>query len=218
MSERAELAGVLGMEDRAAVLTEPFSQWVIEDRFVGRRPRWEDVGAQLVTDVAPFETAKLRMLNGAHSLLAYCGLVAGHEFVHQAVADPALRALAEQLMLHEAAPTINAAEGQDLPAYAAALLDRFANPALNHRLIQIAMDGSQKIPQRWLETVAWHQARGQECPAIQSAIAAWIAFVANRKQPVDDPMADALVAAAQSNDPMQALFGAGGLLPSDWRP
>ena len=216
-ADRAELASILGMEDRAAVLTEPFSQWVIEDRFAGPRPRWEDVGAQIVADVAPYETAKLRMLNGAHSMLAYCGLQAGHEFVHQAVADPALCALAETLMLKEAAPTIAAAEGQDLPAYAAALLDRFANPALNHRLIQIAMDGSQKIPQRWLETLAHHQkfghqAQGQECPAIQSAIAAWIAFLADGKHPVDDPLADALIAAARSPDPMLALFGVGGVL------
>lgn len=217
-ADRAELAGVLGMEDRAAVLTEPFSQWVIEDRFAGPRPRWEDVGAELVADVAPYETAKLRMLNGAHSMLAYCGLGAGSEFVHQAVADPALRALAETLMLNEAAPTITAAEGQDLPAYAAALLDRFANPALNHRLIQIAMDGSQKIPQRWLETLAWHQSFWQQCHAIQAGIAAWIAFLSGGEHPVDDPMADVLIAAARCDDPVQALFGTGGLLASAWHP
>jgi fructuronate reductase len=200
------------------VLTEPFSQWVIEDRFAGPRPRWEDVGAQIVADVAPYETAKLRMLNGAHSMLAYCGLGAGYEFVHQAVADPALRELAETLMLREAAPTITAAQGQDLPAYAAALMDRFANPALNHRLIQIAMDGSQKIPQRWLETLAWHQDRGQECPAILDGLSAWLAFLSGGEHPVDDPMADALIAAARSIDPMRALFGADGLLPSAWTP
>lgn len=222
-ADRAELANMLGMEDRAAVLTEPFSQWVIEDRFAGPRPRWEDVGAQIVTDVAPYETAKLRMLNGAHSMLAYCGLNAGHEFVHQAVADAALRALAEHLMLKEAAPTIAAADGQDLAAYAAALLDRFANPALNHRLIQIAMDGSQKIPQRWLETLAYHQSfghqdQGQECPAILDGLSAWIAFLAGGEHPVDDPMADALIAAARSDNPVQALFGSNGLLPSTWTP
>ena len=126
-------------------------------------------------------------------------------------------------MLHEAAPTIAAAEGQDLPAYAAALLDRFANPALNHRLIQIAMDGSQKIPQRWLETLAHHQnlghqQRGSDFPAIKAAIAAWIAFLSGGQHPVDDPMADALISAVRSSDPMQALFGKAGLLPSAWTP
>jgi fructuronate reductase len=91
-TDRAELAARVGLRDAAAVMTEPFSQWVIEDRFAGPRPRWEAVGAELVADVRPYETAKLRMLNGAHSLLAYCGLNRGHAFVHQAIADPHLRA------------------------------------------------------------------------------------------------------------------------------
>src|SRR3546814_2825158 len=98
-----------------------------------------------------------------------------------------MRPLIERLMRDEAAPTIKAAPGQDLSAYADALLDRFANPALDHRLIQIAMDGSQKIPQRWLETLAWHQARGARCPSLEAAIAAWIAFLRS-DHPVDDPL------------------------------
>src|SRR5690606_8301856 len=140
----------LGLRDEGAVFTERFSQWVIEDRFAGPRPGWEKVGAQLVGDVAPYETAKLRMLNGAHSALAYLGLERGHTFVHEAIADPGLRPLVEGLMRDEAATSFTPAPGQDLGAYADALVARFADPALNHRLIQIAMDGSQKIPQRWL--------------------------------------------------------------------
>ncbi|MCX7283053.1 MAG: mannitol dehydrogenase family protein, partial [Novosphingobium sp.] len=121
-ADRAMVASALGgLQDDACVVTEPFSQWVIEDRFAGPRPRWEQVGAQLVHEVGPYETAKLRMLNGAHSLLAYCGLAAGHTFVHEAVADPALRALATGLMIDEAARTITPAQGQDLAAYADAL-------------------------------------------------------------------------------------------------
>ncbi|MGH6634534.1 MAG: mannitol dehydrogenase family protein, partial [Sphingopyxis sp.] len=177
----------------------------------------EEVGAELVADVAPYETAKLRMLNGAHSALAYIGLGAGHAFVHQAIADPAIRPVIERLMREEAVPTIHAAPGQDLTAYAAALLDRFANPALNHRLIQIATDGSQKIPQRWLETLAWHQARGQRCPSLEAAIAAWIAFLRS-DHPIDDPLADKLREAAAGTDAMERLFGDGGLIGSDWRP
>src|SRR3546814_12489799 len=110
------------------------------------------------------------MLNGAHSALAYIGLGRGHAFVHQAIADPEIRPVIERLMLGEAAPTIDVAPGQDLAAYANALLDRFANPALDHRLIQIAMDGSQKIPQRWLETLAWHQARGRRCASTEQHV------------------------------------------------
>lgn len=216
-ADRVAAEAVLGVRDEGAVVTEAFSQWVIEDDFAGPRPRWERFGAELVADVAPYETAKLRMLNGAHSALAYIGLGRGHEFVHQAIADPDIRPVIERLMREEAAPTIDAAPGQDLNAYADALLDRFANSALNHRLIQIAMDGSQKIPQRWLETLAWHQARGQRCPSLEAAIAAWIAFLRN-EHPVDDPLAEKLREAAAGPEALERLFGNGGLIASDWRP
>ncbi len=216
-ADRAAVEATLGVRDEGAVVTEGFSQWVIEDDFAGPRPRWEDVGAELVADVAPYEAAKLRMLNGAHSALAYIGLGSGHALVHQAIADPAIRPVIERLMREEAAPTIDAAPGQDLAAYADALLDRFANPALNHRLIQIAMDGSQKIPQRWLETLAWHQRRGQRCPALETAIAAWIAFLRS-DHPLDDPLAEQLRAAVAGERAMERLFGANGLIASGWRP
>ena len=217
-ADRAALAQRIGLDDAGAVMTEPFSQWVIEDRFAGPRPRWEAVGAQLVGDVRPYETAKLRLLNGAHSLLAYCGLRRGHEFVHQAVADPVLHDLVSQLMQAEAAPTIAAAPGQDLNGYAQDLIARFANPALNHRLIQIAMDGSQKLPQRWLETLAANQRQGRECPAILSAIAAWIVHLRGANGPVDDPRSAALCAAARGANAAAALFGPGGLMASAWHP
>jgi fructuronate reductase len=216
-ADRAAVEAALGARDDGAVVTEGFSQWVIEDDFAGPRPRWEAVGAELVADVAPYETAKLRMLNGAHSALAYIGLGRGHEFVHQVIADPAIRPVIETLIGGEAAPTIAAAPGQDLSAYAGALLSRFGNPALHHRLIQIAMDGSQKIPQRWLETLAWHQARGQRCPSLEAAVAAWIAFLRS-DHPIDDPLADQLRDAAASPDAMDRLFGASGLIASAWRP
>ena len=217
-TDRAAIEGELGVRDEGAVVTEAFGQWVIEDDFAGPRPRWEAVGTQLVADVAPYETAKLRMLNGAHSALAYIGLGRGHAYVHQAIADPAIRSVIESLMRDEAAPTIDAAPGQNLAAYADALLDRFANPALDHRLIQIAMDGSQKIPQRWLETLAWHQRRGTRCPSLLAAIDAWIAFLRGGAFPIDDPLADRLREAVAGPDAMSALFGPGGVLPSEWHP
>lgn len=207
-----------GLRDEAAVLTEPFSQWVIEDSFANGRPAWDKVGAQFVADVRPFETAKLRMLNGAHSLLAYVGLSHGHTFVHEAIGDPAIRFLAEQLMREEAAPTIVAAPGQDLDAYADALVERFANPALQHRLGQIAMDGSQKIAQRWLETLAANQLKGREARAILTGIAGWIKHLRGVNGRVDDPMAHNLLLAVQTDDPVMALFGMNGLLPSAWIP
>ena len=216
--------GAIGLHDKAAIVTEPFSQWVIEDRFAGPRPRWEAVGAQLVVDVAPYETAKLRMLNGAHSALAYLGLQHGHAYVHQAIADPAIRPLIERLMREEAATSFDPAPGQDLTRYADALIARFSNPALQHRLIQIAMDGSQKIPQRWLETLSARQQRGLQCPSILAALAAWLRHLRGANiaswGPVDDPMADRLQQLARGRDTFdlcQNLFGRDGLFAPSWQ-
>ena len=216
-TDRQALAGQLGLRDEGAIFTERFTQWVIEDNFAATRPAWEKHGAQIVSDVAPFETAKLRMLNGAHSFLAYAGLCAGHEFVHQAVRDPDIRPAVEHLMIREAAPTIAAAKGQDLSAYHSALLARFEDAALNHRLAQIAMDGSQKIPQRWLEVLA---ASSQQCPAILTGIAAWLIHI-EQGDVLDDPLAQALrkaVCGQPVSSAIEALFGKSGLISSAWKP
>lgn len=227
-ADRARLADALGgLDDAACVMTEPFSQWVIEDRFAGPRPPWEQVGAQLVADVAPYETAKLRMLNGAHSLLAYVGLARGHVHVHEAVADPELAALVSRLLRDEAAPTIAAAPGQDLPGYADALLARFANPMLHHRLAQIAMDGSQKLPQRWLHTLAAHAAQhdpatgAPACPAILAGMAAWLRHLGGANGPVDDPLAGPLAALVAGRSPAEATLAivtGDGPLAGIWTP
>jgi len=193
----AALERRLGMEDHGAVFTERFSQWVIEDRFAGPRPTWERHGAQLVSNVSAYETAKLRMLNGAHSLLAYCGLRAGLEFIHEAVADPQLREKANRLMRDEAMATVAEAPGQDLSGYADELMERFANPALRHRLAQIAMDGTQKIPQRWLDTAAELRRMGRDFPAIAAGLDGWFWHLADGRF-VDDPMGEELVALIRS--------------------
>jgi len=219
VEDRAWVADQIGLEDDGAIITEPFTQWVIEDDFAGPRPRWEAVGAQLVADVRPYEAAKLRMLNGAHSALAYLGLDAGHEFVHQAVADPAIRSAIETIMREEAAATLDPASGIDTVAYADSLLDRFANSALQHRLMQIAMDGSQKIPQRWLEPLAINQAAGRSSPATLQALAAWVRHVRGDVRSVDDPQAQALAQLWQAhgaNGIIEALFGSQGLFTSTW--
>ncbi|MCJ2180265.1 mannitol dehydrogenase family protein [Novosphingobium album (ex Hu et al. 2023)] len=219
--DRIRLTSTIGILDEAAVMTEPFSQWVIEDRFAAGRPTWDAVGAQIVADVAPYETAKLRMLNGAHSALAYLGLEHGHDYVHQAVGDREIRPLVERLMREEAASTISAAPGQDLDTYASSLLERFANPALNHRLIQIAMDGSQKIPQRWLETLAVRGAAGADSPAILTALCAWLRHVRGDVRKVDDPLAGELAGAWSTHGEVgiiDAVFGESGLVGGPWWP
>jgi fructuronate reductase len=217
-ADLAATSARLGLSDYGAVMTERFSQWVIEDRFAGPRPCWDKVGAQIVADVAPYETAKLRMLNGAHSALAYIGLSRGHSYVHEAMADPEIRPLIDQLMLEEAMPTIARPDNLDLAVYASALRQRFENPALQHRLIQIGMDGSQKIPQRWCETLAANLAMGRACPAIRRAIDAWILHLRGANGPIDDPLAQQLATAAAYDDAVQRLFGKGGLLASSWAP
>ena len=220
-ADRAEIESLIGMRDEAAVVTEPFSQWVIEGRFAGSRPAWEKHGAQITSDVHAFEAAKLRMLNGAHSALAYLGLKRGHEFVHQAIADPELAPLIDRLMREEAATSLTPAPGQDLNAYADALIERFKNPALNHRLAQIAMDGSQKIPQRWLETLAFHQQAGRQCSAILTALGAWLCHIRGDNGRVDDPMGSDLARiwkSAGADGIVIALFGARGPMASAWNP
>lgn len=175
--------------DAAPVETEAFSEWVIEDKFAAARPSWEEVGVQLVEDVAPFELRKLRMLNGAHSLLAYAGVNAGHDYVHEAVADPHLRGMAETVM-REAAETLP--DGLDTEVYAAALIARFENPNLRHALRQIAMDGSLKLPIRILATERARQERGFDSPACRFAIENWAEFVSRevaQGRALDDPNA-----------------------------
>ena len=214
------LTDTLGQHDAAAVFTEPFHQWVIEDRFAGPRPRWEVGGAQWVSEVACYETAKLRMLNGAHSALAYIGRFRGHEFVHQAIIDPPLRHLVERLMRIEAAASFRPAPGQSPDRYADSLLRRFANPARPHSLRQIAMDGSQKIPQRWLATLHSLAAADIRCEALLTALGAWIAYVRGDRFEVQDPMAAELAQLWRGTGQAgiaAALFGASGRFAAHWR-
>ena len=192
------VAELTGRRDLSPVVHEPFRQWVVEDRFVGgARPDLGAVGVQLVSDVRAFELMKLRMLNGTHSSLAYLGYLAGHETVAETVADPAFAAFARRLWTDEIIPTLAPPEGEDLPAYAEALLARYANPAIRHRTWQIAMDGSQKLPQRILGTLADNRAAGRPSPGLTLAVAAWMRYVGGVDEngaaiDVRDPLADRL--------------------------
>lgn len=182
-----------GLNDPCSIVCEPFRQWVVEDHFVAGRPAWENVGAQLVEDVVPFEEMKLRMLNGSHSFLAYLGYLGGYETIAQSVANDDYRKAAKALMLNEQVPTLSV-QGVDLNAYADSLLERFENPNLHHRTWQIAMDGSKKLPQRMLKSAQFHLAKGQAFPCLALAIAGWMRYVAGvdeKDQPIEvaDPMA-----------------------------
>ncbi|WP_105628053.1 mannitol dehydrogenase family protein [Cronobacter malonaticus] len=165
-----------GVRDPAGVACEPFRQWVIEDNFVAGRPAWEKAGAELVRDVVPFEEMKLRMLNGSHSFLAYLGYLAGYQHINDCMEDTNYRRAAQALMLNEQAPTLRV-QGVDLARYADRLIERYSNPALRHRTWQIAMDGSQKLPQRWLDSLRWHQAHDSAAPLQTLGVAGWMRYV-----------------------------------------
>jgi fructuronate reductase len=175
--DRRAIAQRLGMEDAAPVVTEPFSQWVIEDRFPLGRPDWAIAGAEFVTDVAPYENMKLRLLNGSHSTLAYLGYLAGYETVADTMRDPNCRRLAEGVM-DDAATTLKMPPGADVAAYKRALLERYANPALKHRTWQICMDGSQKLPQRLLGSIRDRLAAGAPIDRLVMGVAGWMRYVA----------------------------------------
>jgi len=203
--DRAAVEAALGCRDAWPVVTEPFRQWVIEDDFCDGRPDWGVVGAQLVEDVAPFELMKLRLLNGAHSSLAYLGYLAGYETVSDAMADPNMAAFVRRLMDDEVTPTLPVPPGTDLTAYKDALIERFHNPALKHRTWQIAMDGSQKLPQRLLGTARDRLAAGQSIDCLALGIAAWMRYVTGIDEQgnaidVRDPLADELRALADAAD------------------
>lgn len=223
-ADRDLIARALHVDDAWPVVTEPFVQWVIEDRFPAGRPDWEVAGATFVTDVAPFEHMKLRLLNGSHSTLAYLGCLAGHETVSQAMAAPGFADLIEGLMREEVTPTLPVLDGFDIAAYRSALLARFRNPMLRHRTQQIAMDGSQKLPQRLLGTIRDRLRAGARFERLALGLAAWMIYATGRDEaghPIDvrDPLASRIAAATRgTRDPaalVEAYMGFGDVFGTD---
>ncbi len=220
----ADVARLTGHADAAPVQHEPFRQWVVEDHFVGgERPDLAAAGVELVGDVVAYEHMKLRMLNGTHSSLAYLGYLAGHETIADTVADPVFASFVKRLWAREIIPALAPPPGVDLSAYAARLFDRYTNPGIRHRTWQIAMDGSQKLPQRILGTVADNLAAGRACPGLALAIAGWMRYVGavdEAGEPIDvrDPLADRLRAAVDSADTpagkVTALLAMGDIFPA----
>ncbi len=216
--DRARIAGTLGLADAWPVKAEPFMQWVIEDDFPLGRPGWERFGATMVEDVRPYEDMKLRLLNGAHSTIAYLGLLMGHASVSQAFGDPTIRRVVDGLW-DEAVPTLPTGAGLDPGSYTAALADRFSNPALLHRTAQIANDGSQKLPQRILAAARLQLEAGRPARILALAVAAWVAACAaqGRALPADhftDPLDKKLLPILHPEQPaeatVEAVFSAAG--------
>jgi fructuronate reductase len=197
-ADRDDAAALLGVDDHGTVVAEPFSQWVIEDRFAGARPGWEEAGAILTSDVTPYEKIKLRLLNGSHSALAYIGVLAGRDYVSDLVADDDMRVFVRALMDVDVTPTLAVPDSFDLDAYKSSVLERFANAAIRHRTAQIAMDGTQKLPQRLLGTIRDRLQAGAQPRFAITAVAAWARFVSARRADdgralaVDDPLSSRL--------------------------
>jgi fructuronate reductase len=203
-ADLAMFAARFGYRDAAPVIGEAWTQWVIEDDFAAGRPAWETAGAQLVEDVTPYEIAKLRLLNASHSACAYLGLLAGHTYVHEAIADPQIHAFVVALMAREVAPTLAALPDTDLASYRAAIIERFGNAEVPYRTAQVATDGSQKLPQRLLPVVAQRLAEGQPVALCAEVIGAWCACI-ERIGSLSDPMLERLRSAVAGG-------GAEGLL------
>lgn len=212
--DRAAVAAGLGMTDAWPVVSEPFRQWVIEDHFPTGRPAWDKVGAILTDDVHPFETMKLRCLNGAHSTLAYLSVVAGIETIADAMADPLLPKVIRHLWDDDIIATVPPVPGTDVTAYTHDLEARFRNPEIRHLTIQISSDGSQKLGPRLLGPAAERIAAGKAPRVVPLTVAAWMAFLRQRDETgrtwtVADPMAARLTAiAAEHADDPQALVDA----------
>lgn len=221
---RDEIAAITGTREPQPVLTEAFSEWIIEDDFAGPRPAWEKVGVEIVPDVAPFEMRKLRLLNAAHSYLAYAGQLAGHRYVHEAIRDPRLRPIVEGIW-DEAASTLPDAVADMTPAYRTALLDRFEVVEMRHELAQIAQDGSLKLPVRLVPVWQERRAKGDPAPNVTEAIAAWLAFVRREVRAgrdLSDPAAVRLAEIVRDAEDTDAFCRAGCALldigegPADW--
>jgi fructuronate reductase len=218
----------LGLRDEAAIVCEPFTQWVIEDRFAGARPAWEAGGALLTGDVRPYQAMKLRLLNGTHSAIAYAGQLCGFDSVSAAMADPVAGAFARGVM-EDLRATVEPLSGFDIGRYCTELLHRFRNPALEHRTAQIAMDGTQKIPVRWLPALRESARAGVERPCLERALAAWLHYLCSERSDagqvlaIRDSGAPALAARlrAAGNDPEavhQALGHAAVFGDAPWPP
>ena len=213
----------LGVRDNGVVAHEPFAQWVIEDSVGQDRPAWDAAGATIVSRVTAHEHMKLRCLNGAHSALAYLGYLSGHQTIAQATAHPILQRFCEQFWREEVVPTLTVPEGENLNAYCNALMARFQNPAIRHLTWQIAMDGSQKLPQRILGTVADNLSVGRDITLSAHVIAGWMRYVCGADEsgePIDvrDPMATTLLETGQTGEPdkrVGAFLALRAIFPQD---
>jgi fructuronate reductase len=219
---RQRVTQAIGLADAWPVQRERFVQWVIEEVDWAAQPDWASVDITVSRDVTAYERAKLRLLNGAHSTLAYVGLLAGLQTVAQAMAQPALRTFIERMMINDVEPTLDMPQPGALAAYRQAILRRFENPAMRHLLAQIAWDGSQKLPIRILGTITDALRAGRSLARLTVPIAAWMQFVRARARDgveIVDPLAVQLAAlggdlTGDANHDLPLFFALPGVFPA----
>ena len=187
---RARAEKITGVIDAWPIQREPFTQWVVEDVPIMQDADWKSVGVTLAKDVGVYDRAKLRLLNGPHSTLAYLGLLRGHESVADAMRDEQLAQFVELLMTEDLAPSLGAEPGLDVEHYISAVLARFRNPGIRHLLTQIAWDGSKKLPVRLTVTIGEALRAGRPIHRLLMPIAAWMRFIVRQAKagvPIVDP-------------------------------
>ncbi|MFK7731550.1 MAG: hypothetical protein AB8B48_07990 [Pseudomonadales bacterium] len=198
-ARRQQQASLLGLEDAAAVQTECFSQWIIEDHFAAERPAWEQAGVEFVQNILPYENIKLRLLNASHTAIAVCGLLLKLETVADVMNDANLAGFIEKLMNEELIPALDLPEGFDIDHYRDQLLRRFRNPHLHHRCAQIAMDSSEKISQRWLATL-----QSETHTLLTKALSGWCYLILHTDIEIDDPRGQQLLKIRESSEAVTA--------------
>lgn len=211
-AHRARVAAALGLDDSASVQREPFAQWVIQNKFAGPLPAWSQAGAEIVADVDAYQRIKLHVLNTAHSALAYLGLPRGHVFVRQAIADTELRGMLETLMREEITPAL---APLDVAAYWKTVVRRFENPMIDHRLAQIAEDGSLKLPQRLFPMLVENARTGRPIAAMAGIVRAWLTLMA--ATPSRDPANGWFADWAKSGADHAAALDNPALFPTTFR-
>jgi fructuronate reductase len=221
----AVAAEALGVRDAAAVCAEPYSQWVIEDDFPGGRPAWDQAGAVLTSDAGPWERLKLRTLNGVHSAIAYLGAVAGRDTVADALRMPGMGDAMRHFIADDVAHSLQPPAGVSVLAYGESVLERFADPGIAHRTVQVAKDGSQKLPQRVLHTIADRRACGAVPRWAALVVAAWMRYAQGvaddgSELPLDDPLADEIRTRLSAAPPtaagaVDALLGLRAVFPPE---
>lgn len=167
-----------GVDDRTPVFCETFLQWVIEDKFACGRPPFESAGAQIASDVTPFEMLKIRVLNGGHALIAYPAALLGIELADEAMAHPLIRRFLEKVERTEVIPTVPPVPDTNAETYFDTILQRFSNPAIGDTIERLCFDGSNRQPKFIVPTMASRLESGDDVSGLALGSALWCRYCA----------------------------------------